>query len=81
MAPVLLAAVGMCVTACHQDFPAAAAAAGVWEWSEGEAGVDGGGLMGKISCLSLVCPVEKDGQKKNDEPHSADIKCPTPNIR
>lgn len=46
---------GMCVTACHQDFPAAAAA-GVWERSGGEAGVDGG--------LSLVCPVEKDGQKK-----------------
>lgn len=40
-----------------------------------------GGLRGKISRLSLVCPVEKDGQKKNDEPHSADIKCPTPNIR
>lgn len=40
MAPVLLAAVGMCVTACHQDFPAAAAAAGVWERSGGEVGVD-----------------------------------------
>lgn len=78
MAPVLLAVVGMCVTACHQDFPAAAAA-GVWERSGGVAGADGGRL-GKISCLSLVCPVEKDGQK-NDEPHSADIKCPTPNIR
>lgn len=44
MAPVLLAAVGMCVTACHQDFPAAAA--GVWERSGGEAGVDGGGANG-----------------------------------
>lgn len=40
-----------------------------------------GGLRGKISRLSLVCPVEKDGQKKKDEPHSANIKCPTPNIR
>lgn len=45
MAPVLLAAVGMCVTACHQDFPAAAAAS-VWERSGGEVGVDGGGAKG-----------------------------------
>lgn len=79
VAPVLLAAVGMCVTACHQDFPAAAAA-GAWERSGGAARVDGGGLWDKISRLSLVCPVEKAGQK-NEEPHSADIKCPTPNIR
>lgn len=39
VAPVLLAVVGMCVTACHQDFTTAAAA---WERSGGEAVEEGG---------------------------------------